>query len=375
MAKGRGSNGRAAVRFAVVGQGHFAQAAILPAFASADGCALAALVSGDEEKREELARRYRVPATLGYDEYERFLRSGAVDAVYIATPNDLHAELVLGAARAGVHVLCEKPLADDVLTAERIERACREARVKLMVGYRLHFEAGNLAAIERCQRGDLGRLRFFSSTIALEVQEDNIRTKWARGGGPLLDLGVYCVNAARNLFRAEPARVLAAATTRPGDRRFFEIDEQVAATLTFPDERIAQLVCSFGAYDHSSFTVVGEKGLLRLEPAYDYTTDIVLETQVEGKKPARKVFERRDQIAAELVYFARCVRDDAEPEPSGAEGVADLRVLDAIARSLRSGRAEPVAALERPVRPSRRQAIRRPPHDMPALVRAHASSR
>jgi predicted dehydrogenase len=114
---------------------------------------------------------------------------------------------------------------------------------------------------------------------------------------------------------------------------------------------------------------------LRLEPAYDYATDIVLETQIEGRKPTRKVFKKRDQIAAELTAFARCVLDDVEPEPNGAEGVADLRVIDAIQRSMASGRTETVDALERSQRPSRRQAIRRPPHGMPPVVRAHSSGR
>jgi predicted dehydrogenase len=146
-------------------------------------------------------------------------------------------------------------------------------------------------------------------------------------------------------------------------------------TLTFPGERLAQFVCSFGATDHSALTIVGTEGLLRLAPAYDYATDIVLEAQIEGKRPTRKVFKKRDQIAAELTAFARCVLDDTEPEPNGTEGVADLRVIDAIRRSMASGRAEAVEAVEKQQRPSRRQAIRRPPHAVPPVVRVHSSGR
>jgi predicted dehydrogenase len=211
----------------------------------------------------------------------------------------------------------------------------------------------------------------------MQVREDNIRTRRARAGGPLLDLGIYCVNAARYLFRAEPVAVTALAASKKGDARFREVHEQIGALLRFPGDRLAQMTCSFGAYDHSSLVAVGEKGRLRLEPAYDYATDLALEVEVEGRKPSRKVFAKRDQVAAELVAFAGYVRDDVEPEPSGAEGVADLRVLDAITRSLQSGRAEPVTteAGGRRRRPSKRQSIRRPPHDMPDLVHASPPGR
>jgi predicted dehydrogenase len=366
---------RSPVRFAVIGQGYFAQAAVLPGFASADGCELRAIFSEDDTKLRALKKKYSPAVALGYEHYDDYLRSGEVDAVYIALPNDMHADYAIRAARAGIHVLCEKPLAPTAREAERIVAACDDHRVKLMVAYRLHFEAGNLEAIERLARGDVGRPRFISTTFALQVRERNIRTQRKRGGGPLLDLGIYCVNACRYLFRAEPLSVVAAAATRKGERRFKQIDEQVAAVLRFPDDRLAQMVCSFGAYDHSALTVVGEKGRLTLDPAYDYATDIVLEVEAEGRKPSRKVFGKRDQIAAELVAFARCVRDDVEPEPSGEEGVADLRVLDAISRSLTSGRSEPVEGVPRRRRPSRRQAVRRPPHDMPDLVHAAPAGR
>jgi glucose-fructose oxidoreductase len=369
------SGARSPLRFAVAGLGHFAQAAVLPAFARATGCELRALFSSDEAKRRALARRYAPAEAFGYDDYEDFLARGEVDAVYIATPNDQHADFAIRAARAGVHVLCEKPLAPDTGAATRIVAACKENRVKLMVAYRLHFEAGNLEAIARLQRGDIGRPRFLSTTFALQVRPGNIRTKRARGGGPLLDLGVYCVNAARYLFRAEPTSVAAIAATTPGEGRFAEIDEQVTAILKFPQERTAQLTCSFGAYDHSTVTVVGTKGVLKLEPAYDYATDIALEVQAEGKRPSRKVFTKRDQVAAELVAFARGVRGEIPLEPSGEEGLADLRVMDAITRSLESGRVEAVAAQERSHRPSKRQGIRRAPHGMPPLVNATSGSR
>jgi predicted dehydrogenase len=359
---------RAPVRFAVVGQGYFAQAAVLPAFAQARGCELRAIFSDDDSKLRALKRKYRVAAALGYDQFEEYLRSGEIDAVYIALPNDMHRDYAVKAARAGVHVLCEKPLSVTAADAEQIAKACADSRVLLMVAYRLHFEAATLDAIDRVARGELGVPRFFSSTFAMQVQDDNIRTQRNRGGGPLLDLGIYCVNAARSLFRAEPTEVSAMSATRRADPRFREIDEQVTAILRFPEERLAQFTCSFGAYDHSTLTVIGDKGRLRLDPAYDYAGDLTVEVERAGGKPRRRTFAKRDQIAAELVAFAGCIRDQREPEPSGEEGLADLRVLDAIHRALTSGRAESVHPVARHTHPSKAQSIQRPPHDMPALV-------
>lgn len=354
------------VRFAVVGQGHFAQTSILPAFASTRTCELKAIFSDDDHKLGALRGKYAVSAALGYGHYDEYLRAGEVDAVYIALPNDLHREYTVRAARAGVHVLVEKPIALDANEAERMKVVCEESDVKLMVAYRLHFEGATLDAIDRVASGTIGRPRFFSTTFAMQVEAGNIRTRAERGGGPLLDLGVYCVNAARALFRAEPTEVSAMSATRASDARFAEIDEQLTAILRFPDDRLAQMTCSFGAYDHSSLTVVGENGRIDMDPAYDHATDLTVRTQVAGRKPQEKRFPRRDQIAAELDAFAGCVREDREPEPSGEEGLADMRVLDAIQRSIETGRAEPVDPLERHLRPSRKQEIARFPQARPA---------
>jgi predicted dehydrogenase len=368
-------NTRQRLRFAVIGQGYFAQAAVLPAFEQADGCELRAIFSQDKTKLRALRRKYDVAAALGYDEYDDYLRSGEIDAIYIALPNDMHHDYTVRAARAGVHVLCEKPIATNSHDAERMIAACAENGVRLMVAYRLHFEGATLEAIDRVQRGDIGTPRFISTTFGMQVQDDNIRTRRERGGGPLLDLGIYCVNAARALFRAEPTEAAAMSATIRGDRRFKEIDEQVTAVLRFPGDRLAQLTCSFGAYDHSALTVIGTKGRVRLDPAYEYASGLTLETEIAGRRPQRKTFPKSDQIAAELTGFARCIRERREPEPSGQEGLADLRVLEAIQRSTESGRTETVAQVARKARPSKAQAIRRKPHGMPELVNVEAPGR
>src|SRR5262245_2363940 len=228
------SKGTRKIRYAVVGLGHIAQVAVLPAFAHAGrNSVLTALVSDDSEKLRQLGQRYSVKLTYPYERYDDCLRSGDVDAVYIALPNSMHGEYSVRAANAGVHVLCEKPMAVTEKECQAMISAARKHKVKLMLAYRLHFEETNLKAIEIVKSGKLGEPRVFNSVFGLDVKEGNIRTQADLGGGTLYDLGVYCINAARNLFHSEPEEVFAYSGTR-NDSRFKEIDEMTSAVLRFP---------------------------------------------------------------------------------------------------------------------------------------------
>src|SRR5256885_4393042 len=207
------------VGYAVIGLGHIAQSAVLPAFMHAKNSKMVALVSGDAEKRAKLARKYRCDA---YDvrDLNDVLDRPDVDAVYIAEPNDKHAEYAVRCAKEGVHVLCEKPLAISEEECRRMIEACHDSGVKLMTAYRLHFDPANLEAIRQIEQGRIGETRIFSSTFAYQVKPGNIRTSAERGGGAIWDLGVYCINAARYLFRADPIEVFAMRIDRPDDPRF-----------------------------------------------------------------------------------------------------------------------------------------------------------
>src|SRR5687768_309532 len=214
------------IRYAVVGLGHIAQVAVLPAFGNARrNSRLTALVSGDPTKRRELAQRYGVEHSYSYEQYDECLSSGAVDAVYIALPNSLHCEYAVRAARAAA-----------------------ETQVRLMAAYRLHFERANLEAIEVARSGRIGELRLFDSSFTMHVVPGNIRVKRALGGGVLYDIGIYCINAARALFAEEPCEVQA---TTAG--QLDEVEETVSATLRFPSGRVASFTCSFGAAKVSAY--------------------------------------------------------------------------------------------------------------------------
>ena len=358
------------LRVAVVGLGHFAQAAVLPALRNSRNAELVALVSGGTDKLRVLGDRYRVPtdARVGYAHMDRLLEADRVDAVYVALPNDLHADAVIRAARHGCHVICEKPLAPSVEECEAMIDACDRAGVKLMVAYRLHFEAANLTAVDTVTRGELGEPRIFDSVFTMQVREGDVRVQPRSGAGPLFDLGVYCINAARYLFRDDPVQVGAMAMTHRGDPRFEHVEETIAATLRFPGDRVASFVASFGAADRARYEVVGTEGSLALENAYEYAADVMsLEVQRGAKKKTRK-FKKRDQIAAEIEYFARCVRDGIDPEPSGLEGLNDVRIMLAIHEAARTGRTVAIATEEGDRPPVPEQEIRVAPHGMPKTV-------
>lgn len=360
------------IRYGVVGLGHIAQVAILPAFENAKNSELVSIVSGESEKREKLGKKYRLEHVYSYEDYDRALKE--VDAVYIAVPNHLHREYAVRAAKAGVHVLCEKPMAVSEEECEAMMDAAEQKQVKLMIAYRLHFEAGNLEAIRLGESRKLGDLRVFTSEFAQQVAVDNVRitepTK--HGGGPVYDMGVYCINAARYLFRAEPTEIFAI-TANDGEKGFENVEEMTSVVMRFPEERIATFTCSFGAADVSRYTLIGTKGLLTSDPAYEYAMEIEHKLTIGGKKKTR-TFPKRDQFAAELVYFSDCILQDKDPEPSGLEGLADVRVVEAIYESARTRKVVELPEVPAKKRPTVRQEIHRPAHDKPKTVRAKSPS-
>src|SRR5579859_3475020 len=191
------------VRYGVIGAGYIAQAAVLPAFAHArENSQLVALVSSNAEKRSELAKKYDLEHTGSYDDLEKVLDESRADAVYITVPNTEHRVFTERAARAKRHVLCEKPMAMNEVDCRAMIAATDENDVRLMIAYRLHFEEANLSAIEIARSERIGQPRFFGSEFGHVVKPDDIRWRADLGGGALYDLGTYCVNAARYLFRA-----------------------------------------------------------------------------------------------------------------------------------------------------------------------------
>jgi glucose-fructose oxidoreductase len=345
----------------VVGLGHIAQVAVLPAFRNAANSELFALVSGDSDKLEKVGKKYALEHLYSYQDYSRALSN--VDAVYLALPNHLHREYAVRAAAAGVHVLCEKPMAVTAEECQTMIEAARQNHVKLMIAYRLHLEAGNLEAIRLARSGRLGELRVFASEFSQQVAEGNVRVKEpiTRGGGPVYDMGVYCINASRYLFGSEPTEVFAV-IANDGDKRFERVEEMTSVVMRFPKERLATFTCSFGAADIARYSLIGTKGVLRSDPAYEYA--MAIKQQVTP-----------DQFAAELVYFSDCILKNKEPEPSGLEGLADVKIVEAIYESSRTRRVVRIPELPGKKRPAISQEIHRPAHGKPEVIHAKPPSR
>jgi glucose-fructose oxidoreductase len=369
----RSAKPRRRIRYAVVGLGHIAQNAVLPAFANAPNSTLAALVSSDPTKLRRLGQKHNIKTLFSYDDYEKCLRTADLDAVYIALPNSMHERFTIAAARAGVHVLCEKPLAVTDDACREMVRACRNARVMLMTAYRLHFEAANLHVLELCRSRKLGDLRIFNSVFTQQVARNNSRLHAALGGGPLHDVGIYCINAARTLFASEPVEAIAWESTS-ADKRFREIPETVSAMLRFKRGQVATFNCSFGAAPASHYHIIGTKGVASLDCAYDYGFPSTLRVEIDGKETTRR-FAMKDQFAAELIYFSNCILNANPPEPSGEEGAADVRVIRALEWSIARRRVAHLPPAPSHQGPTMRQLISRPPVRTPRLVHASAPTR
>jgi len=358
---------RTKIRYAVVGTGWFAQAAVLPGFRNAANSTLEAIVSGDPVKRQALGKTYGVSAH-SYEEYESLLASGRIDAVYIVLPNSLHREYTLAAAKHKIHVLCEKPLAASVAECREMIAACRENKVRLMTAYRLHLESANLAAIELLEGGKIGERRAYHGMLTQQVREGNTRLRADTAGNPLTDLGIYCINAARYLFQDDPVEV-SAFVAWGSDPRFEVVPEMVTGMMRFPGDRLATFACGFGEASVSEYRVIGTKGDLRLEDAFTFQDGATMHATVDGETETTK-FDSHDQVGAEIDYFADCILNDVNPEPDGNEGLIDMMIVEAIEQSYKTGRTVELGGFPEKIRPAGDQEYKFSPTKKPELVNA-----
>ena len=234
------------VGFAVVGLGELTLEEALPALAGGSRSRLAALVSSDRDKGLEVARKHGVPerSVYTYDDFDRIADDEGVDAVYIVLPNAMHREFTERAARAGKHVLCEKPMATTPEDCERMIAACRDADVRLMVAYRCQYEPHHHEIRRMARSRQHGAVKLIEATNTQNASEsDGWRLKRdLAGGGALPDIGLYCLNTVRFVLGEEPIEVMARTHSTPGDPRFREVEESVAWQMRFPSGAIASFM-------------------------------------------------------------------------------------------------------------------------------------
>lgn len=355
------------IRYAVVGAGWISQEGFLPGAQQSGNSQVTAIVSGDREKAGALARFHDVPGIVSYEEYDRLLASDLIDAVYVALPNEMHADYSIRAAKAGKHILVEKPLSINLAEAEAMISAAKESGVFIMTSYRLHNEPGTLAVLDRIRSGAIGTPMLAQLVLSNALDPGNHRLKAAHWGGPLQDMGVYCVNAARHIFAEEPVEATAISFRPTDDPRFDEVEATVAATLRFPSGGIAQFLASFGAAEVDSYRVIGTLGDIELDPAFRFNAPTRMRLRKNGLTE-EATFPQTDHFAGMIAYFSDCIAAGLPPEPDGEEGLADMRALLAIETAVRTGQAVAIDSPPRPIHPTPEMERRRHPTERRLLI-------
>ena len=328
------------VGVAVVGLGGLSLNEILPALTKTAQCRLAGLVSGHPDKARRVAAQYALPesAIYSYETYDRMADNPAIEMVYVVLPNSMHAEYSIRAAKAGKHVFCEKPMAISVAECEQMIAASRTARRQLAVAYRLHFEPYNRELIRLARENTFGRIKVIDTAAGFamgpNVGQWRLDKKLA-GGGSLMDMGIYALQAARYISGEEPV-VVTAQQTIVDRAKFRDIDETLLFTLRFPSGVVAKCTSSY-ATDVNRFEVAAERGRFGVDPAQWYRG-------IKGFRSDGKPFEfpAVNHFVAEMDDFAQCIRDGHPSRVTGEEGLRDLRIIEAIYRAAGKGCAEPI---------------------------------
>ncbi len=325
------------VGFAVVGLGSISRTSILPAFAHSKEAKLVALVSRDQGKAAAWAQQFGAEASYGVENYSACLANPEVNAVYIATPPGDHLALAVRAAQAKKHVLCEKPLAATAEQSAQMVKACRSNNVLLMTAYRKYFEPSIVYLKQLIGEGALGKLDMIHTSFS-ELYVPGTSAAWMidgkmAGGGPLMDLGVYCVNTSRWLAGEDPVEAIASAWSHK--ETFREVEEGVTFRLRFPSGLLLQGSSTYSAALSSFLFIQGTKGWLSLTPAFPFEEERRLTGKIGGRW-IEKTFEVVDEFALEIDAFAAAIQSGQAPEPDGVEGHRDMMIFQAIYESAKT---------------------------------------
>jgi predicted dehydrogenase len=326
--------------WAIVGLGSLAINQILPAFAKCEKSKVTALVSGHPDKANKLALRYGVsPKNIyNYQNYDSIKDNPEVDVIYIVLPNGMHAEYTVRGHQAGKHVLSEKPMANTPADCQAMIEAARKASRKLMVAYRCRYEPFNQEMIRMAREQELGPVKVILADHGFSIGDP---TQWRlnkalAGGGSMMDIGIYSLQAARYVTGEEPVEINAMSYTTPGDERFKEVEEATNFQLRFPSGVLANCSSSYGYSGQNRYRVVTTKGWFELEPATGYSG---LRMRVRrGNALEERTLPVRDHFALEMDHMSECVMDGKDPLTPGEEGLRDMRLIMAVYEAARSGK-------------------------------------
>ena len=334
---GRGQESGRKIGFAMVGLGRISMQHLAPSLKTSTKARVTALVSGHRDKAEKMAAEYGIPAKniYSYENYDAIADNQDIDAVYVALPNSMHAEYTIRAAKAGKHVLCEKPMATAVADAEAMIAACKKADRKLMIAYRCQYEPTNLRAVDLIRSGKLGVIQAIESANGFNIRagEWRVNMKLA-GGGPLMDMGVYSLNACCYLTGEEPDQIKASWSVVDKDGRFNEVEENIAWSMKFPSGIVASCNTTYGANMPGFYRVHGTKGMMHVEPAFGYQ-GLRLTASIQGQPPIDEPNPEKEpaQFTREADHMADCIASGREPKTAGEEGLRDMKHMMEIYKS------------------------------------------
>jgi predicted dehydrogenase len=326
--------GQRLIGWCVVGLGRISMGHFMPGVKVSQNGRIVALVSGHRDKAEKQAAMYGVPsnAIYNYESMDAIRDNEEIDAVYIALPNSMHAEYTIRSAKAGKHVLCEKPMATSVADAKAMIEASKTANRKLMIAYRCQFDPLHMKAIEMIRNGQLGQIQAIESAFGFNIAAGEWRLdRKLAGGGPLMDVGIYCLNASRYLTGEEPREIKAYSSVLDHDGRFNTVEENVSWTMKFPSGIVAACNTTYGGNMNGYFRVHGAKGTIEMLPAFNYdgmhlTGEIGRDQKIDELSPVREPME----FTRQADHFAECVWYDRRPKTPGEEGLRDMELMSEI---------------------------------------------
>lgn len=325
------------LRYCPVGLGRISLNHFMPGTKLSRYAQITAVTTGHREKGVKAAADYGFPEKniYSYENFDEIRNNKDIDAVYIGLPNSMHAEYTIRAAKAGKHVLCEKPMATSVKDCEAMVQACKDANVKLFIAYRCQYEPVNLRVIELIRNGSLGKIESIESANGFNIKpgEWRLNPKMA-GGGPLMDVGIYSLNACRYLTGEEPVSLDGCTGVVDHDGRFNGIEENLSWSMKFPSGAVASCSTTYGANQPGFYRIHGTNGMVHVEPAFSYQ-GIKMKAEIHGQAPVEMEEQEKDpsQFAAEADAFAQCIWQNRQPKTSGEEGLRDMRYIDAIYKS------------------------------------------
>ena len=316
---------------ALVGLGSLSTNQIAPALQKTANCRLSAIVTGTPDKEKKWADKYGIDSgcIYNYENFDKIASDDNVDIIYIVLPNSMHHEFTIRAAKAGKHVLCEKPMANSAQECREMIAACEAANKQLAIGYRCQFTSHHLSLQSAVREKKIGDLKMIEAGFGFRIGDPNQwrLKKTLAGGGALMDVGIYALQACRFLTGQEPTSIMAQ-ETKTDAVKFAEVDESITWMMKFPSGIDAYCSTSYNFNGLNKVIAYGSNGLAKMDPAYSYSD---LQLEINGKKMELK---QQDHFASELDDFAMCIRENRPSKVSGQEGLKDLLAIEAIYKSI-----------------------------------------